>query len=217
MAIEINLKGAKGALKDLSALPALMEQAAVEAVNATAKATRAEAIRLTTQTYNLSEDDLGPFVDFNPAGKTPSAGASVTLKVRAIPISAFNPTVRMIDYTLKSRAGRTYTRELPTIWVKRFRNGSEKQFNPFFPLRQRDDGALSTADMARRRINKSTDPEQNRHNLTQARFYTFPKRFLKEIKPKLRAFVGEHGSLQLKAAVREHYKHLRVLKMRVLR
>lgn len=204
--VEITLSGLEGALAELSALPADAQAAAQEATQAVARSTKRRAITLTTQRYNLSADALDPFVEIGPVGNTPYGGASVTLRARPIPISAFAPQVRMRTFTLTSSRGRTYTRKLPTILVKRFRKGGAKPLRPFFPLRQRSDGPLAASDDVRRRIG------QARERLTVPRFYTFPKRFLDEIRPQLVEHVGAQGSVELRAAWRKRHKGYRVLR-----
>lgn len=203
--VSVTFRGLDGALRELSALHALREVART-AADLTAAATRKKAIQLTTRRYNLDEDTLAPFVTL---GQTGTAGqtdgyASVRLMARPIPIAVFNPTVRMQPVRIAKRNGGTYTRRLPTVWVKRFRSGGAKQLKPFFPLEQRVDGA--TADSIRRRIGAGRD------RLTGPRFYTFPKRFLDEIRPQLVEFVGDRGSGELQGAYRKWLKGQRVLR-----
>lgn len=202
--IDITLSGLDAALGDLRAVPGDAQAAAQEAVEATAAATKRRAGRLTTQRYNIDEQTLDPFIDIGKIGAMPGGGAFVRLKAKPIPISAFDPRVRMRSFTLTSSAGRRYSRKLPTVWIKRFRSGSAKQLKPFFTLHQRADGP--TTDEIRRRIGAA------RGRLTVPRFYTFPKRFLQEIEPQLVEFVGQQGLLDLRAAWRKRMNGYRVLR-----
>jgi hypothetical protein len=210
---DVTLKGSDRALKELGALPGLTEQAGIEAANVTAKGTRQYALKLTTQRYNLDVEDLEPFIALREA-TTPRGGASVTLKARAIPISAFKPQVRIQSFRLVSRGNKpkTYTRRLPTIYVQRFRSGSPKHLHPYFPLHQRTDGALSPTDRVRRLVASKGKTGDYTDRLTGVRYYTFPKRFLNEIRPKLAAYVGERGSVELNAAFRKRLAGQRVLR-----
>jgi hypothetical protein len=189
-----------------------------EVIEIVAKSTKAEASRITRQTYALSEEDLDPYIRIGKLGNTPEGGASVRLMARPLPLSVFQPTVKMQAYTLKSRAGRAYTRKLPTVWVKRFTRGSAKQLKPYFPLRQRSNGPLSGSDSAARRVGTTkvgrviNGKSYEGNTLTGVRFYTFPKAFLAKIQPQLVAFVGDRGSLELREAFRKSFKGMRVLR-----
>lgn len=204
--VEVTFRGIDGAIGEISALPDQLKEAAREAAALTAAATRKKAITLTTLKYNLDEQTLDPYVTtgYTGTGGRSDGWASVRLLARPIPISVFNPTVRMRNVRIAKRAGGSYVRKLPTIWVKRFRAGGLKQLKPFFPLHQRTDGA--TTDEIRRRIGSG------RERLTVPRFYTFPKRFLDEIRPQLVAFVGERGQVELNGAVRKRLRGQRVLR-----
>lgn len=210
--VDITLSGLEGALADLSALPADAKAAVQEAVQAVARSTKRRAIKLTTQRYNLDEETLDPYVALGKTGITPYGGASVRLKARPIPISVFSPQVRMKTFTLTSSRARTYKRKLPTVLVKRFRKGGAKPLKPFFPLRQRANGPLAASDAVRKRTGSKVSAKENRMKLTGPRFYTFPKRFLDEIRPQLIEHVGEQGSLELRAAWRKRHKGYRVLR-----
>lgn len=115
---------------------------------------------------------------------------------------------------------RAYTRTLPTIWVKRFRNGSAKQLGAYFPLHQRTSGALAGGESVRRRVGSnasgrgvSRDAQYEGNKLTGVRYYTFPKRFLAEIQPQLVEFVGSRGQVELRAAYRKWFRGQRVLRV----
>lgn len=216
MPIDVTLSGLDAARSDLRAVPALAEQVALDAVQATGKATKQEASRLTCKTYAIAAADLDPYITFT-AARSAQGGASVRLLARPLPLSVFRPTVKMQTFTLRSSAGRTYKRKLPTIWLKRFVKGSAKQLKPYFPLHQRSTGPLASDDRAARRIgtpgnfvfNSQGAPSDK---LTGVRFYTFPKRFLQKLRPQLVEFIGDRGNLELRGAFRKRFKGMRVLR-----
>jgi hypothetical protein len=212
--LDITIGNADAARSDLRAVPALVDKMSQAAVTAVANATKGEASRLTRQKYAIGESDLDPFIRVSKLGNTPQGGASVTLLARPLPLSVFRPTVKMQTYTLKSRAGRTYTRKLPTVWVKRFARGSAKQLKPYFPLHQRRNGLLAAGDRAARRVGNTKVGRDGYegNKLTGVRFYTFPKTFLQTIRPQLVDFVGARGSLELREAFRKNFKGMRVLR-----
>lgn len=220
--VSIELSGMEGALADAGALAGLQQAAGDEAAGETARATRGYAIQLTTRRYNLSEDDLEPYVvgSYGTGGRS-DGWSSVRLLARPIPISTFRPEVRMRSFRLMSRGRRprAYTRTLPTVWVKRFRNGSAKQLGGYFPLHQRSSGTLAGGESVRRRVGGnasgrgvSRDGQYEGNKLTGVRYYTFPKRFLAEIQPQLVEFVGSRGQVELRAAYRKWFRGQRVLR-----
>ena len=219
--VSVTLGGLDGALTEVGALPAAAREAANAAAELTARATRLEAIRLTTRRYNLDADTLDPYVvgSYGKGGRT-DGWSSVTLLARPVPIQVFNPAVRMRTFRLVSRGRRpkTYSRSLPTIVVKRMRQGSAKQLHPYFPLHQRTSGPLSPGDAVRRRIGsgrgdgRSVKTPYSGNKLTGVRYYTFPKRFLDEIKPQLVEFVGDRGQVELRGALRKRLRDQRVLR-----
>lgn len=215
--IDVSIGGVDAALSDLGAVPALVEKMSKEVVEKVAKGTKGEASRLTRKTYAISEQDLDPFIAIGRLGNTPQGGASVTLKARPLPLSVFQPTVKMQTYTLTSSKGKSYARKLPTLYVKRFARGAAKQLKPYFPMHQRSNGPMSASDRAVRRIGSKGNFIYNSRGdaaekLTGVRFYTFPKAFLSKIRPQLVSYVGVQGSLELRAAFRKQFKGMRVLR-----
>lgn len=215
MPFEVTISNLDLARSDLRAFPVQVEKMSLAAIQATATATKTEASRLTRVKYAISADDLDQYISLKTA-KTPQGGASVTLLARPLPLSVFKPTVKMQTFTLTSTRGRTYTRKLPTVYIKRFTKGAAKKLPGYFPLHQRNNGALSSSDRVARRVGGTkvgrpgSGYEGNK--LTGVRYYTFPKSFLAQIRPKLVDFVGERGSLELRGAFRIQFKDARVLR-----
>lgn len=162
-----------------------VDKSLVEAINRTARDLRVRMVRKTTDVYNISPRELSPYVTVSRA----SAGqilAKVSLKIRAIPIEAFKPRVRLQNFTYQVR-GRTVTRKLPAIYLKRYRNGTEHYVAPAFPLSQRSGGVLKRGEQVRRRIGRDRD------RLTRLRYYTFPRKFVDDVLlPDALQFIPEH-------------------------
>ncbi len=220
--VTITFRGVDGALKELRALPDQLREAAKEAAQRTAESTRKRAITLTTQRYNLDAEPLEPYVTtgYTGTGGRTDGWASVRLLARPIPVSEFKPQVRMRSFRLVSRGTKpkTYTRRLPTIYVQRFRSGSPKHLHPYFPLYTRENGPLPPADSVRKRVGKTkigrvvNGVGYEGNKLTGVRYYTFPKQFLREIRPQLVRFVGDSGQIELRSAFRKRFKGQRVLR-----
>lgn len=197
MRVSLNVRGDDGvraALRDLgkNARPAL-----VSGINRVSRDLRSRVVRKSTEVFNISRRDLTPFVAQQRATRTNVRGG-VSLKVRAIPIEFFNPRVQMQDFTFQ-RGGKTVTQRLPAVYLKRFRNGSEKYVGPAFPLQQRRTGRLRKGEKVRRRVGAARD------RLTRIRYYTFPKQFTEEVLlPDAAAFVGPAISVELERAFRRY-------------
>lgn len=195
MRVSINVRGdaeIRAALRDLNqrAKPSL-----VTAINRVSRDLRTRVVRKSIEVYNISRRDLMPFVTQRRASGNNVRG-SVSLRVRAIPIEFFRPRVKMQDFTY-TRGGRSITQRLPSVYLKRFKNGAEKYVGPAFPLTQRRSGALRRGEKVRRRIG----PERDR--LTRIRYYTFPKQFTEEVLlPDAVAYIGPAISVELRRAFR---------------
>lgn len=148
-----------------------VNEAAISAGNAAVKAGQQAAIETTVDRYNVTAEQIAPYVTAQLASQG-KAGASVTLKVRAIPLETFNPIVRMQRFDFRDKKGRHVSRLLPAVYFARLRGDAPKYLRPAFPLHQRTSGALSGGDRIVKRTGKARD------KLTTFRFYTFPDRFL---------------------------------------
>ena len=202
--VSAKLTGIAAAVEDLRTLPGELQSAAADGLNATAAAVRARAIKLTTDRYNIEPDILSDYVELTVA--TPSAvQARVKLLARPLPVSTFNPRVKMIQARVKARNGRVFTRALPSIEVKRLRKGGHKKLGKYFPLYQRSNGG--TTDPIARRV------DARQYALTGAWFYTFPKRFLAELEAQLQPYADEKARVEVTGAIRVRARSLRALKL----
>lgn len=195
MNVSFDLQGDAAVRRSLGELGRNARPAMVTSINRTSRDLRARVVKRTVQVYNLSRRELNPYVIIR--GATASRiSATVTLQVRAVPIEAFRPRVRMQAFTFKLR-GRSITRTLPAIYLKRFRAGAEKYVAPAFPLHQRTSGLLLKGDSVRRRVG------DDRARLTRIRYYTFPREFVtRQLLPDARQFVPERVELELDRALR---------------
>ncbi len=195
MKVSINVKGDDGIRRALNELSRSTRPALANSINQTAADLRGRVIQKSTEIYNISPRELAPFVSVRRASASTLSG-SIRLDIRAVPIEAFKPRIAMQQFTFSIR-GRTVTRTLPAVFLKRFRKGSERYVRPAFPLTQRTSGTLQSGEKIRRRT--GTD----RQNLTALRYYTFPRLFIDQtLLPDAQKFVPERVSLQLRAAFR---------------
>lgn len=178
------------------------------AVDRAARATRAAAIQAVTAKYNIGTRALAPYIYVRRS--SPGSGeiaASVTFQIKALPIEAFRPRVQMRAVTLTSSTGRTYSRKLPFILLRRYRDAGEKVIPTAFPMRQRQSGPLRAGDRIRRRT--GTQREQ----LTNLRFYAMPRPYIEnELLPAMREIAGEQLHIELRVAYRKSTSRGRVLR-----
>lgn len=173
-----------------------LTKAAGSAVARTARSVRQSAIARTAAVYNLSKRTLSQYVQIRR--ESTGLHASVQLQVRAVPIQAFTPKVQMDRFRYVDSRGRRVDRRLAAVYVKRYTQGRALRIPQAFPLRQRFGGALGAGDQVRRRTGAA------RGKLTVLRYYTFPKRFLDELLPALRAEAAESLGVDMRAAVRRY-------------
>lgn len=193
----------------------MLRAAARDSVQSTLEYLKAEAARRTALRYSLSQDKLGSFVLVRRASVTADGvGGSVTLQLKAVPLTEFGAEVEMREFSLTSRAGRTFTRRLPTVQVAIYRGRLPRALPGGFPLRQRNTGALLAGESVRRRA--SADRGTRRDGtygakLTGFRFYTFPTRITKQLVPQLSADVQRKLGVDFKVAYRKQRRGLSVL------
>lgn len=174
-----------------------LEASARMALNKVIEASRGVVVDKTTDTYRLGKGVIRRHVSTRRASQSADGlSGSVELDVRPIPVEDFKPRVQMRDVTFEWR-GRQVTRRLAGVYLQRFVRGTPKLVGPAFPLRQRRSGQLRRGENIRRRIGA------DRAKLTRIRYYTFPRRFVREeLEPALAAFVPARFSVELAAAVR---------------
>lgn len=195
MKVDLDIRGTEDVRRAIRDLGASAAPSLVTAINRTARDFRSRVLSKTTKVYNISRRELGPFVRERKASRA-SITASVSLAIRAIPIETFKPRVRMQKFTFRLR-GRTVTRTLPAIYLKRLRAEAAQYVGPAFPLTQRRSGALAAGEKVRRRIGSE------RERLTRLRYYTFPREFIDEqLLPDAAAFIPERVALEIRRAVR---------------
>lgn len=195
MNINVDISGDSGARAALADLRGRAAPALVTAINRVERDLKSRILTRTTGVYNISRRDLAPFVTVQPASRN-NVNGTVRLLIRAIPIEAFRPTVRMQEFTFTVR-GKTVTRKLPAIYLRRLRNGPEHYVPPAFPLTQRRGGVLARGERVRRRI------DERRDRLTKIRYYTFPEQFVKDdLLPDAQEFIGPAIAVQLRSAFR---------------
>lgn len=206
----VRLSGLDSALSTLSALPAASREAAREAVNLTAKRIASTARDRTSRAYNVDADVLSPYIYVKQAAETGPL-ASVTLKVRALPITVFKPQIRMQPVPVRI-FGRTppVTLLLPHTYVAIFRGQAPKLLPGFFPLRQRSSGALAAGEKVRKRVGSTASGRGVRRDgsvgnkMTGPRFVTFPRKYLAALLPELLREAGQDVKVTFSAAWRRN-------------
>ncbi|MEQ8511567.1 MAG: hypothetical protein RLN67_03210 [Algiphilus sp.] len=171
-----------------AAAEAGLRAAADEAVNV--------SVDITSGRYNLTPDTVRRYVGVHrvSAGGT---SATVRLKVRAIPIEEFAPEIRMRRFSWVDRLGRRHTQMLPAVYFQRLRNRNPRYLRPAFPLQQRYSGQLREGGRIRRRVGEARD------RLTNIRYFSFPRRFLREdLLPQVQERVVGQFDLEFRAAFR---------------
>ena len=195
MKVSVDVRGEPAVRAALRGLGQQGTPALVSSINRVGRDLRSRIVRKSLEVYNISRRELTPFVSVHRASGTRLRG-SVRMLVRAIPIEAFRPRVKMQTFTFKVR-GKDVKRRLPAIYLKRFKNAGEKYIGPAFPLTQRSSGVLRRGEKVRRRIGAE------RGRLTRIRYYTFPKQFAEEVLlPDAQAFIGPAISVELRRALR---------------
>lgn len=197
MALVTRTTGVEDAAQLLAAQPEAIRKAAETSVKVLVERARDRVVELTTKTYNLDADKVGEFITLGGPGDG-TARASLTLKVRAIGIEAFNPEIRMVRFSGPDKLGRRYAnRELPEVRLARLRGKPLRRVTGAFPLRQRTPGALQSGEDIRRRTGTA------REKLTRIRFFTFPRKFVREaLLPAIRATVTELSGIEVREAFR---------------
>ncbi len=174
-----------------------------QSVNRVANTVRSQAAKRTSAVYNLRQKTLRDAISIKGASKGDDT-ATVTLHIRAVPLTEFSPRVRMQTFKFTDSLGRKVNRRLPTVRLRIFRGGSPRYIRPAFPLRQRYSGGLAAGDTIRRRTGSA------RGKLTSLRYYTFPNRFLRErLMPQLRDVVDDRLGIEFRAAHRNQLRRLR--------
>lgn len=190
------LRQANAIADGLEALPSAARTTGSAAVRAAANATSDAAVRRTTEVYNLNTDTVRQFVSVLPIGQDASS-ATVRLKIRAIPIEAFEPEIRMRRFRYTDSLGRTVDRLLPAVYLQRLRGRNARFLRPAFPLTQRTSGTLRQGESIRRRI------DDRRDRLTRLRFFTFPRRYTRDdLLPLLEQAAADVLNVEVRAAYR---------------
>jgi hypothetical protein len=195
--------------------PDVLREAARDSVQSTLEYLKAEAARRTALRYNLSQDKLGSFVLVRRASvSADGVSGSVTLQLKAVPLTEFGAEVEMREFSLTSRTGRTFTRRLPTVQVAIYRGRLARALPGGFPLRQRNTGALLDGEGVRKRVGSGRGHRSDGTygaKLTGFRFYTFPKRITNQLVPELNADGQRKLSVDFKVAYRKQRRGLSVL------
>jgi|GEM_PF-6111930 len=185
-----------------SAVERASRTAGRQSVNRVANTVRSQAAKRTSAVYNLRQKTLREAISIKGASQGDDT-ATVTLHIRAVPLTEFSPRVRMQTFRFTDSLGRRVNRRLPTVRLRIFRGGSARYIRPAFPLRQRYSGRLAAGDTIRRRAGSS------RGKLTSLRYYTFPNRFLRErLMPQLRDVVDDRLGIEFRAAHRNQLRRL---------
>lgn len=181
----------------LAAQPAAIENAIDASVRLLVERARDKVVEVTTATYNLDDATVREYLQVGGAGDG-KGRASLTLKVRALGIEAFNPVVNMVRFTRADSLGRKYAnRELPEVRLSRLKGKTPRRVTGAFPLQQRTPGSLQGGERIRKRTSAA------REKLTQIRFFTFPRKFVREsLLPAVRAVVLENAGIEVREAYR---------------
>lgn len=185
-----------------SAVERASRTAGRQSVNRVANTVRSQAAKRTSAVYNLRQKTLRTAISIKGASQGDDT-ATVTLHIRAVPLTEFSPRVRMQTFRFTDSLGRRVNRRLPTVRLRIFKSGSARYIRPAFPLRQRYSGGLAPGDTIRRRAGSS------RGKLTALRYYTFPNRFLRQrLMPQLRDVVDDRLGIEFRAAHRNQLRRL---------
>lgn len=213
MRAQVEVSGAAGTSRALRAVGTSAERDLVASLNRTARDFRARVLTKTTDVYNISRRELAKYVSTRDASPK-SLEASVSLRIRAIPIEVFKPRVQMQSFSYQV-GDNTVTRLLPAIYLQRLKAEAPKYVGPAFPLQQRRSGELRAGERVRRRLGNGktyVDPEtgQERDSLTKLRYYTFPREFVEEvILPDAAEFIPSRVELEIRRAIRRDNGRLR--------
>lgn len=193
--LDVETRQTEGVRTAIRALGTQAPAALVSSINRVARDLRARVVRKTTEFYNVRPRILREYVDIKRARRTEISG-EVKLKIRALPINAFSPRVRMQRFTYQRR-GKAVTQQLPAVYVTLNRSEGPQYVAPAFPLQQRSSGVIKPAEKVRRRIGA------DRGRLTQIRYFTFPRQFVEDvILPDVQPFIPARMQLELDRAYR---------------
>lgn len=197
------VRNAEQLARRLQELPESEERAALAGLQAAADAAVSLAVDRTSAVYNLTPDKVRQYVKTrNVSVKS----AWVQLQIRAIPIEEFAPEIRMKQYTWRDKLGRSHTQKLPSVYFQRMRNGKPRLVRPAFPLQQRTSGQLREGGTIRRRIGAARD------RLTNIRYFSFPKRFLRDdLVPAVKERMVEGYGVEFRSAFRKRQRGQRRL------
>lgn len=189
----------------LRRMPADLQRNAVQSVNRVAERLAHRLAQKTSQKYALTLEQVTQYISVRQASQSAAGdSASVQLQIKAIPAEVFPIRVAMQRFALRQAFGRktrTYTRALPVVQIKRYRDAGFHRLGKAFPLHQRESGALATGDSVRRRTGSTK--EDSRDKLTVMRFYTFPRAFVQDVLlPEAKVFVPQQYNIELRTAYR---------------
>jgi len=215
--MSVRVTGLRQTAQRLGQVPEALRASAVAAMTVATGKVRGEAIRLFAERVNLSEDTLGSFIEVGQTSvRADGVRGSVTLKVKAVPLTAFGAQVQMLPYTGPDSRGRRYkSRVLPQVRVALYRDQRPRILPGAFALRQRNNGPLNTSDRVVRRVGQGVGDRRDGSSgrkLAGFRFFTFPKRTTNQVLPALKAFAGEQFAVDLRVAYRKQLRGVRVLR-----
>lgn len=183
MNLKIDVRGDAEVRKALRELGASATPALVSSINRVTRDMGSRIAKQASETVNLSRSEIRQYIALGKATKN-QASAITRLKVRRVPIELFKPRVEMRVFNFVSRKGKSYRRKLPTIHLRRLRNGPEEYVQPAFPLTQRRSGKLRSGEKVQRRVG------EDRERLTRISYFSFPKEFIEgKVLPDIDAFV----------------------------
>lgn len=197
------VRNAEQLARRLQELPESEERAALAGLQAAADAAVNLAVDRTSAVYNLTPDKVRQYVKTrNVSVKS----AWVQLQIRAIPIEEFEPEIRMKRYSWRDKLGRQHSQMLPSVYFQRLRNRKNRLVRPAFPLQQRTSGQLRAGGTIRRRIGAARD------RLTNIRYFSFPKRFLRDdLVPSVKERMVDDYGVEFRSAFRKRQRGQRRL------
>lgn len=197
--LDVEARQLEGVQSFLRVLGAQAKPALVSSINRVSRDLRTRVVRKTTEFYNVRPRVLREYVILRQASKNSLSGGA-NLEIRALPVNAFSPRVRMQRFTFQRR-GQQVTQQLPAVYVTLLKSEGPQYAKPAFPLQQRTSGAIRPAEKVRRRIGERRD------RLTNIRYYTFPKQFIEDvIVPDVAPFIPERMELEIDRAYRRFTK-----------
>lgn len=216
MAFAVRVTGLAETSRALGQSAEQLRDDAVTSVNTVVDRVAVSAARRFSQRVNLSAETLSQFIFTRRASvRADGVSGSVTLQVKAVPLSLFAPRVSVEQVTYNQvfgRSSRSYTRPMASVSVQIYRDQPARKLVGAFPLRQRNAGPLAAGELVRKRAGSGFGERSDGSvgsKLTGFRYFTFPRKITDAVLPELQAEAGQALSLEFRTAYRSRFGQLR--------